>query len=190
MTILERLKSETRELHEQLERRVDIPRRLQNRDAYRELLSAFYGFYAPLERELEKFDWAALGLDWRQRQKTGLLETDLHALGVKPATLPICNSLPLLHDPAEALGCLYVMEGATLGGQIIQKELATRLQIEAATGGAFFRSYGDRVGAMWAEFRQAVVRSAESTQTQDAVVAAAGDTFQKLDDWLAARVSI
>jgi heme oxygenase len=185
MTILPRLKQETLPLHQQLEQRVDVLQRLQSVAAYRELLRAFYGFYAPLEQALETFDWPAVGLEWAERRKVERLETDLQRLGVDLSTIPRCTQLPAVTDAASALGCLYVLEGATLGGQFIQKELASRLQITAENGAAFFNSYGERVGPMWAEFRQVLVSFSTNTEREDQIVRAAKDTFEKFDAWLA-----
>lgn len=188
MTILQRLKQETLPLHQQLEHRVDVLHRLQNVAAYRELLLAFYGFYAPLEQALETFDWPTVGLDWTERRKVERLEADLQRLGEDRSTAPRCTHLPTITDPASALGCLYVMEGATLGGQYIQKELATRLQITAENGAAFFNSYGERVGPMWTEFRQVLVNFATNSEREDQIVRAAKETFQKFDAWLASTL--
>jgi heme oxygenase len=185
MSILQRLKQETLPLHQQVEQRVDVLQRLQSVAAYRQLLEAFYGFYAPLEQALEQFEWQALGLDWAQRRKVPKLELDLQRLEVDVATLTHCEQLPVLPDLASALGCLYVLEGATLGGQIIQKELASRLQITSDNGAAFFNSYGEQVGPMWQKFREVIVNFATTTEREDRMVRAAQDTFQKFDDWLA-----
>jgi heme oxygenase len=51
-----------------------------------------------------------------------------------------------------AVGCLYVLEGATLGGQFISRHLAT-LGIGPANGGLFFHGYGAKTGEMWKSFQ-------------------------------------
>ncbi len=51
-----------------------------------------------------------------------------------------------------ALGCLYVLEGATLGGQVISRHLA-KLGIGPENGGRFFNGYGARTGEMWKSFQ-------------------------------------
>jgi heme oxygenase len=190
MTILQRLKQETLPLHQQLEQRVDVLHRLQSVAAYRELLRAFYGFYAPLEQALEPFDWRVMGLDWSERRKVERLETDLQRFGVDHSTIPRCTQLPAMTDAASALGCLYVLEGATLGGQFIQKELAARLHITAENGAAFFNSYGESVGPMWAAFRQVLVNFSTNIEREDQIVRAAKDTFEKFDAWLATALRL
>jgi heme oxygenase len=185
MSILQRLKSETLPWHQQLEQRVDVMRRLQTAEDYRELLSAFFGFCAPLEEQLAGIDWQPLGIDWQERRKIHLLESDLQRLGVNPVKIRRCDQLPALGAAELALGCLYVLEGATLGGQYIEKQLAHQLGITPETGGAFFHSYGERRGEMWNAFREVLVRFATTTDREDRIVHAAKETFQKFEEWLA-----
>lgn len=189
MTILQRLKQETHPWHVALESRVDIQARLKDRNAYRELLSAFYGFYAPVEQAL--LATAAnsdICLELKSRTKVPWLVQDLQILGSDPSSTPVCEQLPELPHPAAALGCLYVLEGATLGGRYITKMLLP-LGITPTTGGAFFESYGDQVGARWAEFQQAVVCYATSEERADQIVASATTTFQRFHTWIDGTLS-
>lgn len=185
MSILERLKTETLSWHQQVEQRVDVMHRLQNVRDYRELLIAFYGFYAPLEAELAKVDWQSLGIDWAERRKIHWLVRDLQLLGANVAEIARCEQLPSINEDAQALGCLYVLEGATLGGQYIGKQLALQLQLTPESGAAFFHSYGQRRGEMWNSFREVVVKNATTAGRKDQIVQAATETFQSLDAWLA-----
>lgn len=185
MSILQRLKSETLAWHQQVEQRVDVMHRLQTTSDYRGLLTAFYGFYAPLEAQLAKIDWKPVGIDWTERSKVHLLERDLHVVGAEAAEIARCEQLPWLADEAHALGCLYVLEGATLGGQYIERQLAQQLHITPESGAAFFHSYGERRGEMWNLFREVLVNFATTAERENAMVRAATDTFQKLDAWLA-----
>ena len=86
-------------------------------------------------------------------------------------------------------GCMYVLEGATLGGQIIRRLLKEKLSITSANGGAFFSAYGDRVRVMWNEFREALSQFAISHPDEsEAIVASASETFAKFDHWLRQRL--
>jgi heme oxygenase len=185
MSILQRLKSETLAWHQQVEQRVDVMNRVQSVDAYRKLLVAFYGFYVTLEAKLAEVDWKPLGIDWTERRKIHLLERDLRLVGADTAGIARCEHLPSLADEAHALGCLYVLEGATLGGQYIERQLAQQLHITPESGAAFFHSYGERRREMWNLFREALVRFAMNAEREDQIVKSATETFQKLDAWLA-----
>ena len=192
--ILARLKRETAEQHARVEAMLPLLDAGLTRDAYRRVLAAFYGYHRPLEPAL----WSAPGLDAlglhaAERRKVPLLERDLRALGLDEAALaalPDCARLPDVGTLPQAVGCLYVLEGATLGGRVIERRLARTLGVNAARGGAFFASYGERVGPMWAAYRAAAVRYAEEGGDEDAAVAAAVDTFASLARWLEERGSL
>jgi heme oxygenase len=188
--ILRVLKDATAERHEAVERRVDIEGRLGSTSDYADLLARFYGFYAPLESALARAgDYDSLGIDFDERRKTGRLARDLAALGRDPAAVPLCPDPPTVESVAQALGTMYVLEGATLGGRVITRMVESRLGLTPERGCAFFSSYGDRVGAMWNAFRAALTNFA-TPQTESEVVAAATRTFDALDGWLAAGTEV
>ena len=62
------------------------------------------------------------------RARSELIESDLLALGLSRreiAELPRCTDLPRLSCPEDLAGCLYVLEGACLGGQVIAPRCAS-----------------------------------------------------------------
>lgn len=187
--LLTRLRAETRAEHDAIDATLDLTGDGMTRDGYRHILERFYGFYAPLEPRLQAVGgWADRGLDLDARQKAPLLDADLRSLGVDvPTALPRCDELPLLVTPADCFGCLYVMEGSTLGGQLISRHVRQAIGVTPETGGRFFNGYGERTGQMWQQFRAAVTGFVVSLADQDAAVAAAKSTFQKLQRWTAAR---
>src|SRR5690349_18827043 len=91
-------------------------------DRYQQVLRIFYGFYAPLEASLLRVTAAGPPLGFPLRARCELIESDLYALGVdrrELAELPRCIDLPRLSSREDLAGCLYVLEGACLGGQVI-----------------------------------------------------------------------
>ncbi len=190
MMILAKLKEQTAEQHQRLEIKLDILTRLSSPQGYKSLLEQFYGFYRPLEIHLGSVLCPTGFLsNFTARRKTPLLEKDLLFLESSErdlAALPQCQKLPTVESEAQAFGCLYVLEGATLGGQIISKYVADKLGYERERGATFFKSYGAEVRAMWCGFVQALREYAMAHDTDDEVVAAAVDTFDKFDQWLCA----
>ena len=115
-----------------------------------------------------------------------LLVKDLAALGLEPdeiEALPQCRPLMPLRAPEAVLGSMYVVEGSTLGGAIIAREVERRLGLTAETGCAYFRSYGRDTAAMWKSFG-AVLLAASSPEADDLIVASAQKTFDVMHDWL------
>ena len=186
--ILSRLKHETKQYHDALENALLLGERVFSLAEYQAMLGRFWGLYRPIEAHLATFaQWSSYDFDLNQRMKTGLIERDLQAFGwTAPAitALPVCPFPPSLPDFHHAVGCLYVLEGATLGGQLIARQLHATLDLTSHHGAAFFTSYGAAVGPMWLGFRALVGAVAQSTAAEDAIVAGAIATFVAFEHWL------
>ena len=135
------LREKTRASHESLEAHLNRLEQVQDRSQYTALLSRFFGFVEPFENTIrDRAEWAQVDLDIRPRlQKTRLLAQDLSHLGLNPReqdALPRCGpqDLPSLHEFERVIGALYVLEGSTLGGQVICRTLGPRLGLTAETG--------------------------------------------------------
>ena len=198
-SILSRLRLETRGEHDAVEQLLDLIGGSLTHEGYRDRLKQFYGFYGPIEQALRtrctsghQRPGRSADVVWslapRQAlllrlNKTALLQQDLHHLGVLTGTLPVCSELPPLETRAEVLGCLYVLEGATLGGRLITQHVRTTFGITPAAGGSFFEGYGDATGSMWQAMRNLLISSAPDTPTGNATVANAIVTFACLRRW-------
>lgn len=188
----QRLRQATRDAHGRLERRMPFMAPDFDLAAYRRLLGAFHGFYRPLEALLAAPAQAIAGLDWPERVKLPLLARDLRALGMTTAeidALPPCGGLPALHERGRVLGCLYVLEGSTLGGQVVQRLLGQRLGADAGGALAFFGSYGPEVGARWRGFLRCL-DAAPDAPLAEAAEQGAIDTFHALETWLQQRKAL
>ncbi|HEX8360290.1 MAG TPA: biliverdin-producing heme oxygenase [Longimicrobium sp.] len=184
--ILDLLRDRTRAAHERAEEALPLLDPALDRTRYRAILAAFWGFHAALEPRLRAVQGlGALELDAGRRRKLPLLEADLRVLGEDPARLPVAGEVPRVDGVAAALGVMYVLEGATLGGRVISRHLAS-LGIGPETGGAFFGGYGDATGEMWKAFAAAIGAYAEAhPESTDEMVKAADETFTLLERWLA-----
>jgi heme oxygenase (biliverdin-IX-beta and delta-forming) len=187
--ILSRLRAATRPLHQRLETVVDLPSRLASVAAFQDLLESFYGLYQPLELRLAAHhELIRSGLAAKRLEKHLLLEADLRALGASTdaiESIPRCSRLPDLGDIHSAAGCLYVLEGATLGGQLVRREVDRRLTISTGCECLFFGSYGPRVHEMWSGFCVGLTSLAgENRNAGDSILQGASDTFTCFEDWL------
>jgi heme oxygenase len=188
ISILEYLKSATRTRHVALESRTVLLNKDLSHSNYSKCLQRFWGYYAPLEKHLLEYPaWQETGLVYDNRYKTSQIEQDLLALGVTQnalKTIPQCNTLPELKTTAQLFGCLYVLEGATLGGQIISKHLNASLGLMPDSGGSFFAGYGQKTGSQWKAFCACLTAFSTQTGSNDEIVDSANKTFQTLDCWL------
>jgi len=152
-SILRELKLQTAVHHRRLETEADIWPSLSSRTGYRDLIVRMFAVYAALESRLKRVGDLTLFLpDLQGRWKTPTLRTDLATLGVFSNSVAACNDSVEIGSVASAFGCLYVLEGSTLGGQVISRQVHAKLGLTPERGCAFFSSYGPRVGQMWTVF--------------------------------------
>lgn len=142
---------------------------------YLDYLARQHRLHAPLERALAAWlppDWVAQRL-----RKAAWLRRDLRALGV-PDDAAEAEITPVA-SWAEALGVLYVLEGGTLGLQVVRKRLqADHPALHAA--GRFMVGYGPDTGRQWRAFVQ-VLEQLPPAQWP-AAVGAARSTFASFLD--------
>jgi heme oxygenase len=168
VTLLTDLRSGTRDAHARVEDSVDVLRAGRSPETYVPVLQAFRSLYAPLERALDRSPLTlAVVPDIAERRKTAWLDEDLAALG---APVPTDLDVLPLTTVEDVAGACYVLEGATLGGAVVARELPD-------VPHRFFASYGSRRGAMWASFRGHLQALDERGVDQERTVAAARRTF-------------
>lgn len=187
--MLKCLKAATGTRHAALERQLPLLDPSLSHGTCRQYVQRLFGFYDPLEKRLLEVPWwSEIGFDYAPRQKTPRLRQDLQVLGGTEqsiAALPRCEHLPPLTSEAQLWGCLYVIEGATLGGQIIIKNLHTHLGLTATSGASFFDGYGSQTGSRWKAFCAAVPAQGEDVPGgPDAMLLSANVTFDALSEWL------
>ena len=185
--ILQRLRAETSWNHSAIESQMPVLDPDLSLAIYCQLLNRFWGYYAPLEDLLRiEIDiyWPGKEYISSERAKAPLLEKDLRVFGQSAELLERCTSLPELKTHAQVLGCLYVIEGATLGGQIISKHLLANLGLGPETGAAFFNGYGADTCLQWQSFRSFLTSNAESMNQDDEIVVSGNDIFKTLSQWL------
>ena len=131
--------------------------------------------------------------EWnRDRRKVPIILSDFDRIGASTEGLEQCQVLPEIETRPQLLGCLYVMEGSTLGGQILARHLrATCPEYDACypeSTPSFLIPYGLKTDEMWARFRE---RLSKVTSAADlsALVGSAKKTFALMSLWLRARSS-
>lgn len=185
------LRDETQPLHNSLERNLPWQEICSDRRRYVELLARFYGFYSvwePLaESQLRKDAREFL----RRRRKTSLLENDLRWFGWSDADLAQASTISpqrlKSNGQAVTLGSYYVLEGSTLGGQILSRELERQLGLRNGDGYSYFRSYGSGIREAWNQFGNFLSVELANEPDVSAAVAGAKTTFEVLEEWLTSR---
>jgi heme oxygenase len=174
-SILDHLRTATRDLHAGLEARLDVFARVANPAARRDMVGRFLAFYRPAETALARMLGDEPDLDFDARRKVPALERDAATLrAAPPADAPLTPPA----GRSEALGFLYVLEGSTLGGRVIDKQL--RLRGLSPEGLSFFQGYGEATGARWKAFCAVLERADDKA----AAARGARSAFAQIEAWM------
>src|SRR5204863_4886969 len=83
----------------------------------------------------------------------------------------------------QVAGCLYVFEGACLGGQLIAPALRERFGIARGSGASFFVGDGEGTRARWSVFLAWLEGLGCAGAPIDEIVASARATFLSFAQW-------
>lgn len=89
--------------------------------------------------------------DLELRKKKHLIENDLLFLNSKKTNAEKVFQTEGI-SAAFALGILYVVEGSTLGGRFILKNVSKRPELSGDQGVSYFNGYGEKTGSFWKSF--------------------------------------
>ena len=184
------LREHTARLHQELEK-VLIPRIKQTTTPaeYISLLQLFYGYYYPLEQHIAAHLDTSFPGGFDQRRKASLLLQDIAMINGAPVDQPAsCTDIPEITDAGQALGALYVMEGSTLGGQVISQILSRNIAApELPKALTFFQGYGANTQTMWESFVHYVDGYNGTDIQKQRMIDTAADTFLKFRRWAESR---
>ena len=172
------LKEQTKQQHDDTEAKLQYQKILDKSytlDDYKTLLIHNYKLinrYEPqIQEQLKNYHELKLDL----RSKINSLKTDLNNLNISTE-----NEEPTqnLENEAEAFGALYVMEGSTLGGNVIGKQLKRNPEFEGVEFN-YFGVYGENTGPYWQEFKS-IIDEKISEENYESCVTGAKKAYQLL----------
>jgi heme oxygenase len=154
------LRTETTENHKALESLMFVNEIMNNSlsiDQYKKLLTINYIIHQKLENTLANMLDAdiAVELEMNSRLKLSALEQDLNYWHIDSLTLPGLNFELFVpqKNTGEVLGALYVLEGATLGGNVIKRHILTNPNFKDHESGLnYYGVYGDELSTKWKKF--------------------------------------
>lgn len=174
--IMKLLQRETLDLHREVEALMPVMNESLSEREYARLLRRLLPLVTALEEQLSASALPA-ELTWNERRKAHLLAQDLAALGEGPGEgVPVAPA-PEIGSVAGAFGALYVLEGSTLGGQLISRHLRRTLGLSPERGSAYFSGYGPQTGPRWRSFG-AVLEASVPPSDAPEVLAGARQTFE------------
>jgi heme oxygenase len=178
---ISRLRLETADDHQQAEAGMHIMHQDIDASAYVRCLSKVHGIMAPWEEQalVAAPEWLRESVSLRKRRH--MLDLDLATFGALPTTERA--KLPPFDDVYSMLGAMYVMEGSTLGGQIISRHVEKCLGFEPGNGDAFFLGHGDQTSRMWKEFCN-ILETKVPEDRSDSVILGAKAMFLCFREWM------
>ena len=149
------LKKETKTIHKILEKKLNFPDNYRDLSSYSKILSIFLVFQRELERNLTYFEPALpLGFEIENRKHLDLIRQDIESLASINSPLSNTQYEPLeFQSLSEMVGGLYVSEGSSLGGRIIQKVMIQMHGIDILKSVNYLNPYGDDTDSMWQQFK-------------------------------------
>ncbi len=190
-TVRDVLRAKTWEIHKKLHLHasfVELFNETLSLDGYRLLVERLHGFYAPLDRAIDQ----ALAGDAAQTRfsyvaRADILARDLADLGLDRGALadsPQCLGVHDIVSPLTVGGILYVVEGSTHGGSVI--DTAARKLLGDHAGGRRYWAWchAENERRWTATNRYLEHLRAEGAALEDLVAGARG-TFQLMAEWLA-----
>ncbi len=185
MDVLERLREGTRGAHDRLEAAAMSGRIMDGSlgaEEYKQLIQVHYIVHRELEALLEekKVEEHFPELHMKEREKMPLLKKDVEELAINREKLnaPAAGQLPQLEEPYGPLGCIYVMEGATLGGMVIVKSLRKNEQLAGIDNFHYFGCYGSGTSRQWKSFLEVLKEKGQGEEAKEQIVKAARMTYE------------
>lgn len=178
----ELIKSATTQHHQDAEKHSygrEIMSRTLTAEQYTELLIANYRYIAAWEKQWSNLPFSIpAGLQLESRKKVGLLTNDLNGRGIDVAQLPEFN-LPPVNSFHAFMGRMYVIEGSTLGGAVIGKQLMQNTNLAGSTF-HFYGAYGPMLMPNWKAFL-AELNTIEDERDQQECIEAAKQCFMDVE---------
>ena len=156
------------------------------RARYIRVLQVFHAFFSQWECVLDQTCPDSLRSVWLGRRRTSRLQQDL--LELSASTDPALNlvlSSESVSGSGHWLGSVYVLEGSTLGGQVISRFLERHFGWSGGRGYSYFQGYRDETAMRWKQVC-AALEEAESECNQ--ILEGAHHMFHTLDGFLEAHL--
>lgn len=186
---LQRLRSETANNHQLIEQN-SVSQLLMSEEVtivqYAHYLKRLYGFVHGFEKMVFPILEHHPLLQLDERRKSHFIQADLALLNHAAAQPDVSDEIFSTHYPtaAAAFGGMYVLEGSTLGGQIISKHLSKVLGAAVAGKTTYLSAYANQTSTMWKSFLHLLCEAAANNYNEGEIIESAVNTFSLLNNCL------
>ncbi|MGB0524939.1 MAG: biliverdin-producing heme oxygenase [Flammeovirgaceae bacterium] len=193
ISVMEKLKVATSRLHQNVETLAHVGEIMSGTlslESYHKLIVKNYIFHMIVEEAIIKAlsEFELQKIQFMERRKIGYLYEDLSEQYAFEKQTAFVNALEeeiqskshlyRIQNLFEAIGALYVLEGATLGGNIIKRELSKNHSIVKHTSFHYYGCYGKKQAFMWKSFREQAENIVQDATAEEYAINAAKKTFQ------------
>lgn len=182
-TFLDRLKKYTSHSHTNLENlpvSLSIVNPAVTKKEYAQYLTLMYDVIKDAEQNI----FPALQnivTDLSERGKSAYIENDLKTLGVdKQGYQKPLSSGNNNFSAAFAMGIMYVIEGSTLGGRFILRNISEALGYGPDNGAQYFAGYGNATGSRWKNFLNILVQYEKESNYEKEIIDGAAFAFKEI----------
>lgn len=180
-SFLNDLKTQTADSHKKLEE-LPVSMSIMSPDMkieeYAKYLNLMHDVHADTEETVFPL-FSGLLDDLEQRRKKQLIEADLSYLNYDVTSFEKVFKTENISIPF-ALGILYVVEGSTLGGRFILKNVSKVPQLSGDKGVSYFNGYGDKTGSFWKSFLNFLSEYEQQNNCGDAIIEGAVFAFDSI----------
>lgn len=176
--IIERIKNETKECHRKLELAAGSSSIMNGEltlNEYKDLLIVNYIFNHLIEKQISRFPELINDeqLDVFKRIKTDWLKDDLNDLNIDATKYDnYFHPKEIDFSYMDILACLYLSEGSTLGGQVINRALKNNPKLNDIGNTVFYNGYGIETGTMWKNFLVFLVKRVNTENDENDMIEA------------------
>lgn len=183
-SFLNNLRSKTHASHTQLEQ-LPVSLSLISKDVnlqqYCNYLKSMYQVIYDTEQNIFPFLKDTIP-DLEKRKKAHLLERDLNFLGRNNngvRNFPLTCKIDTITLPY-ALGIIYVIEGSTLGGRVILKNIQRVLGFTEEEGASYFAGYKSETSSLWRKFLDVLTEFEAAHNSEKAIISGADFAFSAI----------
>ncbi|WP_051197540.1 biliverdin-producing heme oxygenase [Flavobacterium soli] len=186
---LENLKNKTSVSHKNLES-LPISRSIVDPkitiEQYGLYLSLMYDVVKNLEDTIYPIVSNAIP-DLEERKKSHLLLNDLKSTPIEKTThhFPFEDAIKI--SMPFAMGMVYVVEGSTLGGRFILKNVQEAFDFNEDKGASYFAGYGNKTGSSWKKFLNSLTEFEAKTNSEEEIIAGATYAFEAIHKHLSKK---
>jgi len=180
ISFLNNLRTKTAESHKELEA-LPISKSIVDPKITIEEYALYLSLMHDVVQDLEENIYPILSgviSDLNERKKAHLILNDLRNIGIekKQLSFPLKNASEI--SVPFAMGMMYVVEGSTLGGRFILKNIQESLNFNEENGASYFSGYGNKTGSFWKNYLNSLTHFETQNNSEEEIIAGADYAFR------------